>query len=130
MSQNRWYLEGYVGASKRLRRVPLYRFPFQIGRHQECDLTLDSNKVSRHHAKFDLVAGQLLLRDLGSTNGCFVNHRRIVQEQILFTGDVIHFADQEYRLVEQELEDGQDLDCTSIRAGDFGKPSPQIGPDA
>lgn len=117
MTKNTWYLEGYVGESKRLRRVHLYQFPFLVGRHQDCELTLDSTEVSRRHAELDLVDDQLVLRDLGSTNGCFINHQRIEQEQALLAGDVIHFADQEYRLIEQQPPDEKLLDRTNVRRG-------------
>ena len=75
-TKNCWYFEGYVGESKRLRRVRLHQFPFLVGRHQTCELMIDSIDVSRRHAELDLVDGQLLLRDLGSTNGSFINRQR------------------------------------------------------
>lgn len=117
MSRSSWYLEGYIGESKRLRRVHVYQFPFLVGRHHECALTLDSTEVSRRHAELDIVDGQLLLRDLGSTNGCFINHQRIEKEQALLAGDVVHFADQEYRLIEQKPDGAHLLDRTSVNIG-------------
>lgn len=125
MAKNSWFLEGFVGDSQRLRRVHLYRFPFQVGRHQDCELTLDSTEVSRRHAEIDLINGQPVLRDLQSTNGCFVNHQRIVREQALFSGDVVHFADQEYRLIEQQPEAQNLLDRTSLRSGDLPENLPR-----
>ncbi|EIC23488.1 EAL domain-containing protein [Thiorhodovibrio frisius] len=117
MSRSSWYLEGYVGESKRLRRVHLYQFPFQVGRHQQCELTLDSTEVSRRHAELDMAEDQLLLRDLGSTNGSFINHQRIDKEQALLAGDVIHFADQEYRLIEKAPDNEHLFDRTNVRVG-------------
>ncbi|WPL16652.1 Bacteriophytochrome cph2 [Thiorhodovibrio winogradskyi] len=125
MSRSSWYLEGYVGASKRLRRVHLYQFPYQVGRHQECELTLDSTEVSRRHAELDMVDGQLVLRDLGSTNGSFINHQRIDKEQALFAGDVVHFADQEYRLIEQQPDDEHLFDRTNVRVGSLPENLPR-----
>ncbi|WP_200281131.1 EAL domain-containing protein [Rhabdochromatium marinum] len=117
MVRNSWYLEGYVGESKRLRRIHLYQFPFLVGRHPDCALILDSTEVSRRHAELDCIENQLLLRDLGSTNGCYVNHQRIEREQGLLAGDVLHFADQEYRLIEQKPTDDNLSDRTSVRSG-------------
>ncbi|MBK5970447.1 MULTISPECIES: EAL domain-containing protein [Thiorhodovibrio] len=125
MSGSSWYLEGYVGESKRLRRVHLYQFPFQVGRHKECALTLDSTEVSRRHAELDMADGQLLLRDLGSTNGCFINHQRIEKEHALLAGDVVHFADQEYRLIEQAPGDEHLLDRTNVRVGSLPENLPR-----
>jgi len=49
-----------------------------IGRGLDCDMTLDDSMVSRHHA---LVSkgrdGKILIKDLGSANGTYVNGRRI-----------------------------------------------------
>lgn len=125
MATNNWYLEGYFAESTRLRRVHLYQFPFQIGRHKDCELTLDSTQVSRRHAELDMVEGRLLLRDLGSTNGCFVNHQRIEQEQALLAGDVIHFANQEYRLIEQQPDEQNHLNRTHVQSGSLPKNLPR-----
>ncbi len=66
--ESMWYLEGYSADSKRL-----WRFPFLDG-------------------------DQLRIRDLGSTNGTFVNGDRIQSEQRLHDGDILHFSSIEFRL--------------------------------
>ena len=43
-------------------------------------------------------SGQLYVEDLGSTNGTFVNLRRVEGRAAVHVGDVLHFADQEFRL--------------------------------
>lgn len=48
-----------------------------IGRLPECDIQLNSNMVSRQHAKVSFVNGRFLLEDLGSGNGTFVNGKKI-----------------------------------------------------
>src|SRR4051812_26539797 len=42
-----------------------------IGRSPECDVVVDSRKISRRHCCLALVKDQLFVRDLGSTNGCW-----------------------------------------------------------
>lgn len=60
-----------------------------IGRHEANDLQLDSRTVSNYHAEIlKKTSGKLLLRDLGSTNGTFINERRVT-EQELVSGDRI-----------------------------------------
>src|SRR5512143_2009621 len=62
-----------------------------IGRAAECDLVLDSPLVSRHHARLERTGPAHLLIDLGSTNGTYVNSRRI--ERVgLHAGDVVQIG--------------------------------------
>jgi EAL domain-containing protein (putative c-di-GMP-specific phosphodiesterase class I) len=93
-----WFLEGFAQADDRLWRVPLRSFPFRVGRHPGLELTLPSNSVSGRHAQLRVEAGRLQLQDLGSTNGTFVNRRRIEGETTLEIGDVVHFAAMEFRV--------------------------------
>lgn len=125
MAKPNWYLEGFIGGSERLRRFHLYRFPFRVGRHESCELALDSNEVSRQHAELDLRDDQLVLSDLGSTNGTYVNHQRIDSPRALFAGDIVHFADREFRLLEERSSDQQLLDRTSIRNGSLPENLPR-----
>jgi ABC transport system ATP-binding/permease protein len=51
-----------------------------IGRGRECDLALDDPMISRHHATiYKSRDGSLMIKDMGSANGTFVNGRRIQQ---------------------------------------------------
>ena len=90
-----WYLET-VGEGGQLRRLAIPTLPFRVGRRQGLDLVLPAESVSKVHAELYWRAG-LQLRDLGSTNGTFVN-RSLVQEASLREGDILHFADFEFRL--------------------------------
>ena len=92
-----WYLETMAEAG-RLRRVPVSILPFRIGRLPGLDLTLHADSVSKHHAEiYDSGAG-LHLRDLGSTNGTFVNRTQI-EDAPIRAGDILHFtADFEFRV--------------------------------
>lgn len=49
----------------------------EAGRDPEAAIFLDDVTVSRHHAEFTVEEGRLSVRDLGSTNGTYVNGRRI-----------------------------------------------------
>ncbi len=62
--------------------------PLVVGRSKTCDLSLASPDASRRHVEISADAGSYLLRDLGSTNGTWVNGQR-VEEHRLRTGDRI-----------------------------------------
>ena len=57
-----------------------------VGRREDCDLRIPVPAVSRKHCKFLKSDNGLELKDLGSSNGTFVNNQR-VQETILKAGD-------------------------------------------
>ena len=61
-----------------------------IGRGEDCDLVLDEPEMSRAHASIEVTEGEIYLRDLGSTNGTFVNGVQ-VRDATLFSGDQIAF---------------------------------------
>jgi EAL domain-containing protein (putative c-di-GMP-specific phosphodiesterase class I) len=105
----RWYLESFVVGSRQLRRIALHPLPFRVGRLPGLDLPLASDSVSKEHASFHMRGGELYVRDLGSKNGTFVNSERVsdrgrVGETPLREGDILHFAQVEFRLGRQEIE--------------------------
>ncbi len=59
-----------------------------IGRSSKCDIQIDQESVSRNHAKIINSGSRVMIRDLGSTNGSYVNDQP-VEEFILRDGDLI-----------------------------------------
>lgn len=59
-----------------------------IGRDPDCELSINEFVISRKHAKISKRWGGIIIRDLESKNGSFVNNRRIVEE-FLHDGDRI-----------------------------------------
>ena len=53
-----------------------------IGRHPECDIQIDSRKISRRHCCVAQVADYLVVRDLGSTNGIRINGIRVLEGRL------------------------------------------------
>jgi pSer/pThr/pTyr-binding forkhead associated (FHA) protein len=75
-----------------------------VGRHEECDLQLNSRKVSRKHCCIAQLKDHLVIRDLGSTNGIRINGTR-VQGGILRTGDELMIGNFRYKVnTEQSRE--------------------------
>ncbi len=93
-----WFLEAFQ-VGRGAFRIPIRPLPFRIGRRAELELAISAPGVSQEHAAIESGDGRLWIRDLGSTNGTFLNAARVVEPQVLLEGDVLHFADQEYRVV-------------------------------
>jgi pSer/pThr/pTyr-binding forkhead associated (FHA) protein len=68
-----------------------------IGRHPECDIQIDSRKISRRHCCIAQVGDYLVIRDLGSTNGVRINGVR-VQEGKLKPSDELMIGAHRYRV--------------------------------
>ncbi len=66
--------------------------PAAIGRHSSCELVLRKDDVSRRHAEVFHEGGEFRLRDLGSTNGSFLNGVRIEGSPVLKAGDKIEIG--------------------------------------
>lgn len=75
-----------------LQRAPLDGARLAIGRCESADLQIDSTRVSREHACVETEGAAVVLRDLGSTNGTFVNGEQVDRAE-LTDGDVITVAD-------------------------------------
>lgn len=72
----------------------------KIGRSASNDLVLNNPKVSGNHATLVVQDNEMsaTLKDLNSTNGTFVNGRRINQETVVRPGDVLRFGNEETNL--------------------------------
>lgn len=70
-----------------------------VGRAQELEICLVEDMVSRHHAKLEIHANKVILTDLGSTNGTFVNGERIQMcelendDRVLFGTSILRLED-------------------------------------
>ncbi len=93
-----WFLEGVASDGSRVSHA-LHKLPFRVGRDAANDLAVDARGLSRQHAEFQAGPnGELLLQDLDSTNGTYVNRERIQEARALAENDVLHFGNAEYRL--------------------------------
>jgi class 3 adenylate cyclase len=79
-------LEALPSGEQRSRDVPLTGTPLTIGRQAPSDLILSGGGVSRAHCRFELVEDAVVLTDLHSTNGTFVDEQRITVPQRLEPG--------------------------------------------
>lgn len=73
------------GASK---EVPLRALPITIGRGEDCKLRVPLASVSRNHCELLEDDDELIVRDLRSSNGTFVNKERIAKRELV-PGDLL-----------------------------------------
>lgn len=66
--------------------------PLEIGRAETCQVRLDDAYASLHHARLQHRDGAWVLEDLGSTNGTYVNDRRIAAPVEVHAGDVVRIG--------------------------------------
>jgi len=69
------------------RRVRVTTEPLIIGRSPKCEIQVDQESVSRNHCRIRFEGGEFLVRDLGSTNGTYVNDDLVHEEGRLRHGD-------------------------------------------
>ena len=71
------------------RDLPDGDFSMLAGRLSECDIVLPGNGVSRRHARIESMNGLLLVEDLNSTGGTFLNGQKIEGKMVVADGDVV-----------------------------------------
>jgi EAL domain-containing protein (putative c-di-GMP-specific phosphodiesterase class I) len=95
-----WFLAGQLSDAEPVRLVPINSTPFHVGRRPGLALSIPRRTVSGLHAEIVVDGESLLLRDLESTNGTFVNGHPII-ETLLEEEDLIQFADVPFRVRRQ-----------------------------
>lgn len=90
-----------------------------IGRDATNQIVINDTEVSRRHARLILQGDTYLFQDLGSTNGSFVNAKRLMGPRLLHSGEVITLG-QSVKLVYEVVQ--PDLDATVM--------TPVAGPPA
>src|SRR5687767_172460 len=98
---DRPYLEINTAAGN--RQLMLGREPISIGRHAENKLVLNDTMASRFHCVIEKAPDGYLLRDLGASNGTYVNGRK-VKSALLQPGDVVRVGTTDLVLVLPDSE--------------------------
>ena len=79
-----------------------------FGRHEECDVQLNSKKVSRRHCVLARVDDFLVIRDLGSTNGVRINGQRVLEGKLV-PGDELQIGNFKYQVCGDPLGQSNEM---------------------
>lgn len=102
-----WFLVGHLGpasGSSEQAHIPINLPRFSIGRRPDASLCLPYRTVSSNHAELITTDRTLILEDLGSTNGTYVNGHRLSGSIELKQDDLVQFADVALRVQRQMAE--------------------------
>jgi serine phosphatase RsbU (regulator of sigma subunit) len=105
-----------------LQRLRLTDAPLRIGRRAPCELVIKDGEISGVHCELQLREHDLFVSDRGSTNGTFVDGKRIFAAAVVPHGGVLQVGRQvlkhEFR-DERELEQSQELDRDLAKAAEY-----------
>jgi predicted component of type VI protein secretion system len=75
-----------------------------VGRSSESDICIPIDEISRHHAKLQSAAEGVVVEDLGSANGTYVNDQRVHTGTLLRPGDEVRFDTVRFLLMSPAQE--------------------------
>jgi serine phosphatase RsbU (regulator of sigma subunit) len=104
------------------RHVPLHLLPLIVGRSAPAEVVLAGSTVSRRHCRLEQQGDSILLTDLGSTNGTFINSERVTAPIVLQDGALITIgahALSYHRRSQQELAGWEALERELGEASDY-----------
>src|SRR5262245_31918364 len=70
-----------------------------IGRGEDCHLRPQSDAISRHHCVIVTSENEVVVRDLKSRNGTFVNEEKVADEAVLLNGDVLRVGPLQFEMI-------------------------------
>lgn len=112
--------------------IPLTRKKFLIGREEDCQLRPNSDLVSRHHCAITVDEySSVRIRDLGSTNGTYVNEVRLTTQVELKAGDKVRIGKLTFEVqIQSDAPTGQSAPVTRPAAATVAAPTPAAKPAA
>ncbi len=89
-----------------------------VGRQDGCQLQIRSSQVSRKHCELFEQDGRLIVKDLGSSNGTFVNGEKVEGEQTLSDGDELSIGSVTFRVAGGTASPADTAPPTALAAAD------------
>jgi len=101
MALPRFMLRGVSGVTFG-KTLPLYG-SMVIGRQADCEISIPSDEISRRHARLDVTPNGVRVEDLGSSNGTYVNDKR-VENAMLKVGDELRLDTLRFQVTAPGME--------------------------
>ncbi|MGJ8663939.1 MAG: FHA domain-containing protein [Marinicella sp.] len=98
-----------------------------IGRHSECHICVNADGISRKHVQIDAEADGLVVTDLGSSNGTFVNGEKVERSE-LKVGDELKLDNIRFLVQTPGMTDPA-LDAASKSNNTTTRPSQKFSPE-
>src|SRR2546423_10324285 len=70
-----------------------------IGRGEDCHLRPQSDAISRHHCVVITTENEVIVRDLKSRNGTFVNDEQVAEEAVLLHRDILRVGPPQIQMI-------------------------------
>lgn len=121
---DKWFLEALNGAHKG-KRYKLKKSTL-LGRSEQCDMQLQDDKISRQHARLDIIGGALKITDMGSANGCYVNDNKITSSYAR-AEDQLKLGDNEFKIIGPFLDSNRTTVTTAAPNAQI--PTPKAATD-
>jgi len=104
------------------RRIPLGREPLVIGRAPPAEVVLQDQRISRSHCRVVCAFDEVIVVDLESSNGTFIDGKKITTGTTLPVGSRLqlgsHVIEHEWR-IRKEVEESQELDRDIQQASNY-----------
>ena len=104
----KWFLVAELGSGQS-KRYPVVG-SMVLGRSAETDISINYDRLSRRHAELTEADGVLHIKDLGSSNGTFLNGKAVSEHRVM-PGDIVSFDKLKFKVVGPE----QDINKTVMR---------------
>ncbi|UXI69500.1 FHA domain-containing protein [Tahibacter amnicola] len=95
-----------------------------VGRQQDCDISIPGDEISRHHAKLQVLPDGVMVEDMGSANGTFINDKR-VHSGVIKPGEELRLDTVRFLLMAPGMEVNKPAAAPPPPA-----PEPKSGPGA
>ena len=100
------------------REITIDRFPIELGRGSVAGVRIDDRWLSRRHCELSCDATGVIVRDLDSSHGTYVNGQRLTAQVALDEGDELqiglsHFI-VEYQVERAKLHDSAGFDAAVV----------------